>query len=322
MKKVLSFLGFVVATGFASAAVATPLTPEIVANFNPFALETPESVAVDNSGDIYMSFALTGEIRKIDADGVQSTVAVLPIGAPPLTPCGSFIGIMGALALDHQGNLYASLASCNAADRGIWKIAPDGSAALLAGLPPSALPNGIVYHAGQVYVADSELGLVWRAPADGSGPATVWADDPLLKPSAGHAFPGPNGLQLFHDELYVANSDQGTILAVDMLPDGNAGSVRIHAAGIGCDDFAFDVRGNLYATTDPFNTLVRVAPDGSMEVLLTAADGLDGPTSAAFGRGNDNNSLYVTNAAFPFFSTAHTPKLMRVDVGIPGKPRP
>jgi sugar lactone lactonase YvrE len=305
----------------AAASPPAPLSVEVVALFDPSQLETPESIALDMAGNIYLSMALTGEIRKIAPDGAQTTHAVLPIG-PPLTPCGTFIGIQGALALDPHDNIYVTVASCIPEDRGIWKVAPDGSSQLLAGLPPLALPNGVVYHAGQVYAADAELGLVWRAPADGSGPAAIWADDPLLKPSVGHVFPGPNGLQIFHDEIYVSNSDQGDILAIKLDEDGSAGPVRVHATGQGCDDFAFDVLGNLYCTTDPFGTLVRVAPDGSMEVMLTTADGLDGPTSAAFGRTNgDNQELYVANAAFPFFSVTHRPSLLKVHIGIPGYPR-
>ena len=79
------------------------------------------------------------------------------------------------------------------------------------------------------------------------------------------------------------------------------------------------MRGSLYCTTDPFNRLVRVDPDGSSTVLLTAADGLDGPTSAAFGRlGEDRFNLYINNGAFPFFSTTHQPSQMRLRLAVPG----
>jgi hypothetical protein len=61
---------------------------------------------------------------------------------------------------------------------------------------------------------------------------------------------------------------------------GNAGAFRIHASGVFCDDFAFDVRGSLYCGTDPFNTLLRIAPAGSVQTLPTAVDGLGGPTAA------------------------------------------
>jgi hypothetical protein len=162
---------------------------------------------------------------------------------------------------------------------------------------------------------------VWRVDASGQEAPEVWTDDPLLAPLPDF-FPGPNGLQVFRDEIYVSVSDRAHVVAFKVRGDGSAGPGRLHAVGVGLDDFAFDVHGNLYGTTDPFNTLVRVAPDGTSTVLLTAADGLDGPTSAAFGvRRGDNDQLYVANAAFPFFSATHRPALLRVDIGIPGKPR-
>jgi hypothetical protein len=69
--------------------------------------------------------------------------------------------------------------------------------------------------------------------------------------------------------------------------------------------------------------VLRVAPDGAITTLLTAADGLDGPTAVAFGRtGGDNFNLYICNAAFPFFSVTHRPSLMKLYLDIPGAPLP
>lgn len=299
-----------------------PVGPaETVALFNPGALETPEGVVLDRDGNFLISLALTGEIRKVAPDGSQTTVAFLPIGAP-LTPCFGFLAIQGALAFEPSGSLVVSVASCNEADRGVWRVRPDGSTELVANLPPTALPNGIVVWRQWIFVADS-AGLLWRVPRAG-GPAEVWLDHPLLKPAPAAPFPGPNGLQVFRGELYTSNSDQGTVLAVRLRPDGSPGALRVHAAlpdDLGCDDFAFDVLGNLYCTTDPFNRLLRIFPNGEFETLLTAADGLDGPTSAIFGRrGTDRFHLYITNAAFPFFTTTFRPSLMRVRIGLPGAP--
>jgi sugar lactone lactonase YvrE len=231
---------------------------------------------------------------------------------------------MGSIALDHQGNIYASVTSCNLPDLGVWKVTPEGQSSLLAHLPANAAPNGIAYHAGWLYVADTLRGEVWRIHSDGTGVPQVWTDSPLLTPVPLPLTPGPNGLQVFHDEVYVAVSDRAHVVAFPILADGSAGAGRIHVSGIGLDDFAFDVKGNLYGTTDPFNTVVRVSPDGQIEVLLTAADGLDGPTSTAFGVGADNKNLYITNAAFPFFPgpNPRRPSLMRYHIGIAGKPRP
>lgn len=311
---------------FAGTALAHPPdagTVETLVLFDFLALETPEGIAIDRDGTIYLSLALTGEVRKISPDGSQTSLAFLPIG-PPLTPCFGFIGVQGALALGRDGELYVSVASCNAADRGIWRVNPDGSTELVANLPPTALPNGIAVRRGWVYVADS-IGLIWRAPAAG-GTAEIWSDDPQLAPAPAAPFPGANGLQIFRGELYVANSDQGTILAFPFEQDDAAGAPRLHAAlpdDLGCDDFDFDVLGNLYCTTDPFNRLLRIFPDGGFETLLTAADLLDGPTSTAFGRiGRDRFNLYIGNAAFPFFTTTFRPSLMRLHLEVPGAPRP
>ena len=321
----MSKLSFALLLCFIFAAGASAAEPTTVALFNPAAFETPESVQFDRHGNAYVSMALTGEVRKIAPDGTQTTLAFLPI-RPDFQPCGNAFGlpIMGSIALDHQGNVYASVNSCNPAQLGVWKVTPAGAASLVAGLPQGAAPNGIVYHDGWLYVADTLLGQVWRVHSDGAGAPEVWSNDSLLTPLFLPLVPGPNGLQVFRGEVYVAVSDRAHVVAIPIKEGGSAGTARVHASGIGLDDFAFDVDGNLYGTTDPFNTLVRVSPDGTQTVLLTAADGLDGPTSATFGVGRDSKSLYITNAAFPFFPgpTPRRPNLMRLEVGVPGQPRP
>lgn len=320
-KLLLVILAAALALVAGSAAAASV---ETVALFDPAAFETPESIQFDRHGNAYISLALTGEIRKIVPDGVQSSLAFLPI-RPDVQPCQNAFGlpIMGGIALDHQDNVYVSVNSCSLSELGIWKVTPDGQTSLLAGLPAQAAPNGIAYHAGWLYVADSLLGLVWRIQADGTSPAQVWTDDSLLTPVPLPLVPGPNGLQVFHDEVYVAVSDRAHIVAFPINEDGSAGPGRIHAA-VALDDFAFDVQGNLYGTAGPFNSVVRVFPDGTSEVLLTFDDGLDGPTAAAFGVGDNNQSLYITNAAYPFFpgQSPRRPSLMKLYIGIQGKPRP
>lgn len=308
------------------AAGASAAEPSTVALFNPAAFETPESVQFDRHGNAYLSLALTGEVRKVAPDGTQTTLAFLPI-RPDVRPCGNAFGLalMGGVALDHRGNLYASVNSCDPAQLGVWKVTPSGSASLLAGLPQGAAPNGIAYHGGWLYVADTLLGRVWRVHPDGDGAPEVWTADTLLTPLFIPLVPGPNGLQVFRGEVYVAVSDRAHVAAFPINEDGSAGAGRVHASGVGLDDFAFDVRGNLYGTTDPSNTVVLVRPGGTSEVILDASDGLDGPTAAAFGAGRDSKGLYITNAAFPFFpgpGPARRPSLMRLDVGVPGQPRP
>lgn len=271
-----------------------------------------------------MTLALRGEVRKIAPDGTQTTLAFLPIH-PEVQPCQNGFGLplTGGLALDHQGNIYAAVTSCSAPDIGVWKVSKQGQVSQLAQLPAGAAPNGIAFHAGWLYVSDAIGGAVYRVHTDGNSPAELWTNSSLLAPVPLPLTPGPNGVQVFRDEVYVAVSDRAHVVAFPILADGSAGTPRVHVSGIGLDDFAFDIKGNLYGTSDPFNTVVRITPDGAITVLLTAADGLDGPTAAAFGVGNDNQNLYITNAAFPFFPgpDPRRPSILRFNVGVPGKPR-
>ena len=297
-------------------------TLETVVAFDPSQLEMPESIEIDREGNLYVSLSFSGEIRKIAPDGTQTTVAVLPIG-PPLSFCGVFLNAVGPITLDRKGNLYASVLACDADKRGVWKIAPDGTAEILATTPLSGLPNGIGLLGDYLYVADTILGVIWRVPVEG-GTAEVWLDDPLLKPAApGQG--GANGLNVFRGEILVANSSQGTIVAIPVNPDGTAGEPRVYAtapAGFGCDDFALDVHGSVYCPTAPTNTLLRLDPDGTSEVLLTAADGLDIPTDAVFGRtGRDRFNLYITNGAYGILGPSQNmPSVMKLHLGVPGAP--
>jgi len=308
----------------------TILTPALRADpvvetlilFDPAVPETPESIRFDRFDNAYITLALTGEIRKVARDGTQSSLAFLPIGAP----CGGLFPPPAALGLtfDRWDRLYVAVSACDPSNSGIWRVdKDDGTIELLANAPSSSLLNGIDAHRGFLYAADTAEGLIWRVPITG-GQLEVWADDPLLKPPPGAGAPGPNGLRFFRGEIYVAVSATGNIIAIPIEWGGSAGEPRIHATlppGQGCDEFAIDVLRRIYCTTDPSNTLVRLDPDGTTEILLTADDGLDGPTSATFGRrGRNRKNLYITNAAFPFYTTTFRPSLMRLRLRVPGAP--
>lgn len=312
------FAAAIVGSVLLSLSATAAADVEKIVSFDPDAVETPESLAFDKHGNMYVSLALTGEVRKIAPNGTQTTLAYLPI-ASDLAPCENAfgMGIMGALALDNHRNVYVSVASCDPDLIGVWKVTQDGDVSQIASLPDTSLPNGIAYHGGRLYVADSNEGVVWRIDPHGCHEPEVWANDPLLEPLPDF-FPGPNGLKVFENEVYVAVSDREHIVAIPIGKHGQAKQARVHASGIGLDDFSFDVHGNIYGTTDPFNTLVRVAPNGTVDVLLTADDGLDGPTSAVFGVKNEKKTLFITNGAFPFFSTTHDPSIMTLDIGING----
>ena len=161
--------------------------------------------------------------------------------------------------------------------------------------------------------------------------AELWLQHPLLAPPPGKVripgvpmaipTPGANGLGFYGGDLYVASSGQGIIVRIPLRPNGRAGTPVVRFRHVFGDDFAFDIRGNLYVTTDPQNTLVRIGPASDTTVLATIADGLSGPSAAAFGtRPGDRTTLYVTDLSY--FSPVKRPGLLKLDVGVPGLPLP
>jgi sugar lactone lactonase YvrE len=249
-----------------------------------------------------------------------------------IQPCLNALGRggAGAIALDPDGNLYASVNSCNAPDLGVWKVKQNGRMSLVAQLP-EARPNGIAYHEGKLYVADANVGQIWRINVSGKGSSApkIWSADPLLQrltpppPPPTFSPPAANGIQIFDDEVYVSVSIRAHIVVIPIRWDGSAGKARRHAT-VGVDDFAFDKKGNMYAGTNASNEFLLITPAGTVDTLLTLADQLDGPTSAAFGVKHDKKWVYIANGAFPNFpgQDPRRPSIMRLYVGIKGEPRP
>jgi sugar lactone lactonase YvrE len=292
---------------FATDAAAAPL--QTVIAFDPAAHETPENLAIAQDGTIYVSLAFASEIRRIAPDGSQTTLTIPTLG-----------GITVGVAIDrhHDGDLDVAVRSPDPAAAGIWRV-PRASFAdptRIAALPTSSFPNGITFDsAGNLYVADSNLGRIWRI-APGSSQATVWSESPLLAPS-GASFmnfplPGANGIKIRGDVVYISNTATQNILAIPIRRNGDSGKIAIRFTGIQADDFAFAANGDLYITENPISRLVRVSPEGDITTLVTQASGLENPSAVAFDpRPHRRSDLYITNSAY--FGTHPTLELTTSD---------
>lgn len=297
----------------ATEVAAFPLGPE----------HGMESVAVAPDGAIYVT-SFAGEIRRVAADGTWSTF--------------KRFAFVGNLAVTADGTLYATAADAPGAPVGVWRVRPGGDWERWGTLPAAVGPNGIALdERGHAFVADSSLGVVWHIRAEG-GEAERWVASELLAPRPFLAtFPGANGVELFGGALYVSNPDRMSVVRVPVLDGGEAGEPAVWATGVAIDDFAFDVRGNLYGTTHTFNSVVRVRPDGTRETVGAVGQGIVGPAAAAFGAApGDETSLYVATdggAATPLLGPNAAelggdlgpnphPAVVKLDVGVPGLPLP
>ena len=308
---------------FAAVALALPVAVagaeidvEVVVDYDLAAGEQPEGVAVDKRGDVYVSLAPLGEIRKIGRDGSETTLATV-------VPPGTGNGPLG-LAVDAPGNVYAAVATFDPATSGVYKIARDGSFARLPGTGAIVFPNGVTFDKrGNLYVTDTILGAVWLVPASGE-PAELWFRSDLLlgDGSFGFGVPlGANGIAFRHNELVVGNTEFGRLVRIEIEPDGSAGASSVLAetlALLAVDGITFDVHGNVWAAVIAQSTIVSVSPSGDVATVATADDGLDWASSIAFGK---NDDLWAVNFAIGP-PGGPGPALLRLAVGVKGQPLP
>ena len=247
----------------------------------------PFGVALDASGDIYISDQGNNRIRKVTPAGTISTYAgngkTTPVNGPALDS-----GMQPAgLVLDSSGNLYIADKSGS-----IEKVDTSGSLTIVAGQPgfggyagdggPAVdaklcQPSGMAFDsAGNLYVADNCNDAIRKI--DTQGIITTVAGQPQVHGYSGDGGPATSAKLSFPDDvafdsagnLYVA--DMGNQVIRKINTSGNISTIAGQAdkAGYSGDggpalsaqfnnpgDVALDASGNLYIS-DSLNAVVRV----------------------------------------------------------------
>lgn len=172
-------------------------------------------------------------------------------------------------------------------------------------VPAAGWLNGLAYDAQQhaLYATDSTLGAVWKISlADDT--ASIWEQDTQLQPATAFG-KGANGVKIQDGDVWVSNTTLGTLLRIPISRNGTAGTVSVAAQGVtGIDDFAFASDGEVVAAQNQVSEASVIdVRTGVHATVLTAANGLSGPTSVAV-RGN---TVYITSGAY---STGIDPNLL------------
>jgi len=133
--------------------------PGTIAKFN-----LPSGIALDGTGNVYVSDTYNYTIRKITPDGIVSTVA----GAAGISgnvdgdANASRLGAPGQLVLDRSGNIFVS----DGFNSTIRKITPSGTMSTFAGRFTS--PGGLsLDQSGNLYVADSYRQVIQKVSPAG-----------------------------------------------------------------------------------------------------------------------------------------------------------
>jgi DNA-binding beta-propeller fold protein YncE len=265
--------------------------PRIVTSFDLAGGETPEAIALTRDGSADVSLAKASTAVNVTRSG-----RVTPLGEVPRSGDCPTLGIpFGAgIARAPDGTVY--LVDCTGnADTGVWRLHGRDPATQIARLPEDSVPHGMALDrgTGNLYVADSSLGDVWRIRAAG-GQATLWASGPALQKIS---LFGANGIAVHQHAVWVSNTDQGTILEIPIRRDGTAGPIRTVASGFAGDIGSFTVVGRhdtIIAALTRSNEVVLIRAGEQPRVLLTALNGLSNPTSVAL----RDHILYVCNGAY------------------------
>ena len=296
--------------GPAAAVTPTVSNPAILVHYNLAAGEQPENVLVEPDGNLIVSLSKAHEVERVTPSGQRQLVATLPLppdgGVNP--PVLGFVLATG-LVRPADGTLYVGYAAGDDNYTGIWRIPPGGQPQRIVPMSAASFPNGLALDpaTGLLYIADSTQATIWRVPLSGGTP-TAWAQGSLLDRSQRL---GANGLKIHNGAVWTSDSDQNTLLRIPMGDRGAAGPIEVKATGLTfLDDFVFV--GNTDTVIGALNLgdqVVLIQPDGSHSVLLTASDGIEGPTSVAI----SNGKLYVMSAAF----VLQDPNILVADINIP-----
>ncbi|AFL90536.1 gluconolactonase [Terriglobus roseus DSM 18391] len=203
-------------------------------------LSSPAGLAIDGAGNLYVADSGNNVIRRIDTNGVMTTVAGQVANSSPyagdgLLATAATLNAPWSVALDPDGNLFIADTGNNAVRRvdAITGIMTTVASNLNA-------PRAVVFDpSGVLYVADSADNTVLRVNADGSFSTYVGISTPR-----GGSFDGDGGAAtaahlngpaaLAFDpagNLYIADSANNRVRRVDALSKlittvaGNGGTV-------------------------------------------------------------------------------------------------
>ncbi len=261
-------------------------------------LNHPEGVAWDPFGDRVVAGGEGGEIYSVSLDGQVTTV-------------GSTGGSMLGVAVDGRGRVYA----CDDGNGEIarWDPATKEISTYARGVGGEDMdcPNVAAFGPdGALYVTCSgEEGrpeILRIAP--GGNPVERWTD----------AVPGyPNGALVTTDgsALIVVEAHAQRLVRVAIEADGSAGDLSVIASvpDTDADGVALAADGSLWVTLYRPDGLLRIAPDGAVEVVFDdhLAHTFDAPTNIAW-VGASLDRAVVANVGDTFLSIG--------DVGVAGQP--
>jgi len=217
---------------------------------------SPQGVAVDAAGNVYVTDIGLQEVFKVTSEGVQTTV-----GSGLLVPEG--------VAVDGAGNVYIT----DSQSAAVFKVTPGGKQTTVGS--GWDFPSGIaVDGAGNVYVSDPFIDGVFKVTPGGKQIAV------------GGGYNTPAGVAVdAARNVYVADTYSAVVFKIT----AGGAQTTVGTALISPAAVAVDAAGDVYITDAGTDTVYEVTPGG---VQTTVTSGLDVPNGVAVG---GSGNLYLAN---------------------------
>ena len=294
---------------------------------------TPDGIAIDAAGSLYVSDAGNATIRKVTSGGTVSTLAGLAGSFGSVDGSGSQarFGIVRGIAVGTDGTVYAADFTSGT----IRVITPAGVVSTRAGSPSNAGgsadgtgsgasfngPSGLaVDSAGNLFVTDSLNATIRKVTPAGvvtTFAGTAGSGGSADGTGAAARFSLPTGISVgAGDTLYVTDPGNNTIRRI--TPAGVVSTIGGLAGTVGATDgagatarfnspigIANDRAGNVYIADSGNAVIRRIDASGTVSTVAGVADGRRGVRLGALPgalsrplhvAADTSGDLYVTDA--------------------------
>jgi sugar lactone lactonase YvrE len=243
------------------------------------ATQTPYSVAVDGSGNVYVGNAASNNVVEIPASGSAS---VLSTGSFTLGNVNGLVvdGAGDRIIADNQNNLIYEINAANS----VFQLSIDvGGSPVTLSSPTALATDGF----GDLFIADSGNNRILKVALEDPTLTTTFPMTAIVVNTGGYTFNGITGL---------AVDSMENLYAVDHT---NSRIVKITGAGVSSivsfpgftlnnpEGIALDGMGNIYVTDSGNNRVLQLTTAGTVSQIQ-----LQGLTNPATLGGGANNHLY------------------------------
>ncbi|KAJ4381413.1 hypothetical protein N0V86_003764 [Didymella sp. IMI 355093] len=274
-----------------------------------------ENIAERPNGQLLITRMFTPELWLIDpSTGSAQLVYSFPDAnsVTGITPTGNADEFAVAV-----GNVDGATFTPEAGSWSTWKVRLHGSkatASLITKLPKAKFLNGMgFFHAGKskgLLITDSVVGGIWAVDLATGANSLALQDDTMLAPAGATFAVGIDGFRIKGKSIYYTVFAGGVLRRIDVefpsAADLAAGTATLKQTAVeelantggAFDDLDVAADGTVYVTTNPENTVVKVAATGGKPTLVAGNIGslaLAGASSALFSK-VAANVLYVTTS--------------------------